>query len=389
MRTACTQCGACLAHCPMYRVVREEQTSPKAKHLLLDAVEREATLSWQKTLQLTRLCAGCGRCEDICPLHLSVPDTLARSRSRHLDWTSRVWAIWIRGSGLTWPLAGMAANLLPRVGTPSGLRPLVLSAKSMKSVTHPAPWLRFTSRKPTSTETVALFAGCTANAIRPQWITRARALLEKVGITIDPRSRQFSCCGATVQHAGLLEAAETFRKNNIRLWESMGRPRVAVFCASCQHGLEQYPETIFVDKDQAVSWKKAIVPLSAFLLETNETGFTADHKKTPRCVAYHQPCHRKGVDPDLALLRGALPALSMGTALCCGMGGILKLTHAGMSARLAQTCWEGLVAEGENGPAEVLSGCSGCVLQLGAFAGNNSAWHWLDAVDIQADEQPQ
>lgn len=386
MRRTCTQCGTCLEHCPIYRLLRGEQASPKAKHLLLDAVEQDGLFSWKQTLHLTRLCAGCGRCADVCPLNLSVPETLAGSRARHPDWTSYAWKLWIEGSGLVWPLAGITANLLPKVGVPSGLRPLVTSAKAMKQNGHPAPWLRVRSTQKSGGETVALFAGCTASAVRPQWIVRARQLLQHAGYTVAARSGEFVCCGSTLHHAGLLDATEKLQRANIALWEAMGRPRIAVFCASCQHGLETYPASSFENADQAAAWAGSIRPLSGLLLERTEGEpfFTADPDRTPLRVAYHQPCHRKGTDTDLILLRGAVPEIHKGRELCCGMGGILKLTHAELSSKLAQACWKGLEPNEGEGALEVVSGCSGCVLQLDAFGGTNRAWHWLDVVDMQS-----
>lgn len=391
MRTACTQCGTCLEHCPVYQMIREEQASPKAKHLILDAVEREGALSWEKTLRLTRLCAGCGRCADVCPLNLSVAETLAQSRSRHPDWTAMAWKLWIQASSLAWPMAGLAAKALPGAAVPAGLRPLVLSAKAMKAGYHPRPWLRFAGRGKEKAETVALFSGCAAKAVRPEWVERARALLKMAGFTVARQDEDFGCCGETLRHAGLLDAADTLRANNIRLWNAMGRPRIAVFCASCQHGLESYPATLFVDEAEAAFWKKSITPLSALLLEDagESPVFVADQEKTPNHIVYHKPCHRKGTDTDLALLRGALPSLPTGKALCCGMGGVLKLTHAKMSSHLAEKCWEGLAPEDGSGPVEALSGCSGCVLQLAAFAGSNSARHWLDAVIMPTNDKPE
>ena len=166
----------------------------------------------------------------------------------------------------------------------------------------------------------------------------------------------------------------------------MGRPRIAVFCASCQHSLETYPESLFADTVQAEDWKRSVAAVSTLLLEEfqGESLFSVQADRMPRHVVYHRPCHRNREDPDQALLKTVLSEFHIGKELCCGMGGVLKLTHASLSAELAQACWRGLAPEGTKEPLEALSGCSGCVLQLEAFAEEpNRAWHWLDVVDVE------
>ena len=97
-------------------------------------------------------------------------------------------------------------------------------------------------------------------------------------------------------------------------------------------------------------------------------------------IGYHQPCHWGTADPDLPLLKNWLPGLQKGTGLCCGMGGILKMSNPDLSADMARKCMEGFAPE----VRQIITGCSGCVMQLASVAGENrQVRHWLDVVALE------
>lgn len=62
----------------------------------------------------------------------------------------------------------------------------------------------------------------------------------------------------------------------------------------------------------------------------------------PAVVAYHQPCHWNAADPRPAPAQARSARLRKGTGLCCGMGGILKMSNPGLSMDLARRCFGGL-----------------------------------------------
>ena len=81
--------------------------------------------------------------------------------------------------------------------------------------------------------------------------------------------------------------------------------------------------------------------------------------------------------PLAARQDGRKPGMHKGSALCCGFGGVLQIMNPELSRDLATKCWDGLDAR-----AEVLTGCSGCTLQLASHAPEGtSVRHWLDVVD--------
>lgn len=408
----CTQCGNCVDQCPVYALLRQEQTSPKGKQAILKAAG-DKLYAWKRCLELTRLCAGCERCAMVCPANLSVPESLAQARAEHGDWVKTAWKIWVRYGSLLWPTASLSSRMLgyahgaeaspvltgsaARSGNsgfplPKGSAALMRSAAAMRAASQGdsagAPWIRFTALPGNQVEEVRpqpalLFSGCTARNVRPGWTATARRLLQAAGFDVLDASA-FTCCGSTLHHAGLLEEARKARLANFEVWNKAGRPPVFTFCASCHHGLTAYAPVLVSElapdlaPELVEAWLASLRPLSTLLVKAAPRP-TGDAPARP---AYHQPCHRTGQDPDMAFLRAAFPELHKGSELCCGMGGVLKLTHALLSERLAARCRDGLAPEG-SGVDAVISGCSGCVLQLtSAFPPDVKVRHWLDVVEI-------
>lgn len=374
----CTQCGECLAVCPVFRLLGREEYAPKAKRLLLEeALSHPEALPWPRVFSLSRLCAGCGRCRDACARKLSTPDLLAELRARHPHWTQHAWEFWMLRAGPLWSLAGKAASLWPDGALPESLRASLASAAVMAGK-PPSPWLRLTPAplppSPPSLARVLLFGGCTARNVRPRWTATARALLLRRDLEVLD-DNAFTCCGTTLHHAGREQAFVETRQRNIRAWQELGRPRIATFCASCGQGLAGYATVPgLFPASEAALWRESLCSLSALLGQPSVERLP----HSPVSPGYHQPCHARHHDADEPFLRKLWPALQRGTGLCCGLGGVLKMTDPGLSEQLGKACLEGL-----GGCDAILTGCGGCALQLAAVAsGEVQAWHWLDVVTV-------
>ena len=376
-KRGCTQCGNCFNVCPVYSLIRREEVSPKAKHGLMDEGWKEhSRLNWSSMLRLANFCASCGRCASICPRHLSVPERLNQTRARRPGWQQRFWKLWIGGRKVFWPAAKYAAPLWPHSLLPEKLACMQNSALAMKEPARTAPWLRLAdASRPLEGLSVVLFGGCTAERLRPVWIEKASALLARLGAHV-LSAKGFGCCGGTFNHAGLPEAASEAASANAEVWRTLGRPVVATICASCLHGLKDYPHLGGVLAEaEAADWTAKVVPLSSLLGKAAFEPCAA----APAAYAYHSPCHwLPGKDEDMAWLKRVLPGMRKGSALCCGFGGVLQIMNPGLSRDLAAKCWDGL-----DDAAEVITGCSGCTLQLASHAPQGaSVRHWLDVVDV-------
>lgn len=380
-KKSCTQCGTCLNTCPVFALCRREEASPKAKQELLGEAGKECGASLEAIMRLANLCACCERCRSVCPRKLSVPEVLNEARAQHPVWQQRAWQRWIEGRAFLWPLAKTFLPLFPVSLLPAKIAALQGPARAMAEPAGRRPWLvlEHDAGEVLDERPVVLFGGCTATRLRPSWMAKARRTLERLGGRVLP-SRGFGCCGGTFAHAGLPDAARRAAQANILAWRRLGKPLVVTICASCLHGLGSYAgqADLFADEEEARQWTAGLTPLSALLAGAKVT-VTEDCPAAPR---YHSPCHWGTKDRDLAWLKAAIPGLAKGTALCCGFGGILQLLDADLSRRLADRCWEGFsgaAAEGEGEAVDVVTGCSGCTLQLQATAPAGArAGHWLD-----------
>ncbi|QLA21365.1 4Fe-4S dicluster domain-containing protein [Desulfolutivibrio sulfoxidireducens] len=373
----CVLCGRCLEVCPLFAATGREELSPRAKfHLLARMARNDPALREKPASDLAGLCLSCGRCQKACPLGLCAPDAVGALRAAHPGWPAFLWEQWITRAGLVWPLA-VSLGRLAGHPTSASTGPLGRARAALAALDpgHASPsWLVPTRFDTTCAgRRVALFRGCVASHARTDWSRAAVSLLRGVGVTLldDPG---FACCGAPLGHAGLPDAQNAARQKNIQAWRETGRPALAVFCASCHHGLSAYPPALFAPGEADV-WQKSILPLAALLGQTT-------FEKTPEAptaILYHAPCHAPPGDPDAALLSRALDQpLAQGPTPCCGFGGLMQLTAPTLATRTAAACWRT-----HNPPpqAHVLTACSGCATQLAATSPPTvTAGHWLAVV---------
>jgi glycolate oxidase iron-sulfur subunit len=223
---------------------------------------------------------------------------------------------------------------------------------------------------------------------RSAWAETARHLLRGLGAQVV--EAKFSCCGSTLGVAGLPGEQADARRANIAAWREAGRPLVAAYCATCRKGLADYAiagagRGLFADAEEEALWTGGLTPLAALLLGAQAKA----GRGAPPVVGYHRPCHADAGDADFKLLSGLLGTrlLTPAKGSCCGFGGILQLSAPSLSAQVGDACWRtqdaalGFTAAPEVTPGLVLTGCSGCVMQLCATApAGASAGHWLEVI---------
>jgi len=67
----CTKCGLCKSLCPVFKIIREEQVSPRGKAMLLNEKVYD---------KIVYECSLCKACEEKCPLNLKLCDAFRKAR---------------------------------------------------------------------------------------------------------------------------------------------------------------------------------------------------------------------------------------------------------------------------------------------------------------------
>lgn len=375
---ACSLCGGCQNVCPLFILTAREELSPRAKQALGQAI-LDGRMGPGPASDLAGLCYACGRCAQACPRGLSASDTVSELRRLHPTFKQWLWKTWLASNKTLWPaLAGLVR--LP----PSFSRGLDLIPDSLKSFQRPDPQeaiLKIVLPKAGGSLTktsLAIFPGCLGASVRSDWTDKCAAILAGLGGRV-LATPEWACCGFSLGKAGLADEQARSRQKNLACWRQLDRPQVVVFCASCRHGLG------LLGQDQSLDWQpgeqeqfyRSIIPLAS-LLEQAEADLDPD---APGQVHYHRPCHGREGDHEFRWLKKNLgQRLGRGTeAQCCGLGGILQLGDRALSGLGAKACLDYL----SPGPDEiVLTGCSGCLIQLQALAGRRKIRHWLDLVGL-------
>ena len=366
----CIACGRCLDVCPLFLATQREELTPKATHVLHRALRQGSdAIRPRQAEELAAMCLGCGRCATVCPQGLHTPEVVAAIRAGHGGWQRWLWGHWIARAGVLWPAAASLSRVLPAA---------LPAARGLRTP-DPAPWLRAQDWEPVGQgREVAIFPGCTATHLRPQWTATARRLLEQSGYKVVIPDN-FACCGATLGHAGLEVQQRDMQRRNVEAWRTAGRPTLATFCASCRAGLMAYGDAGW-DTGEAARFREAVQPLASLL---GRATYCIDESTAPAAVVWHQPCHAREGNPDGPFLAAALGGrlTRQVTDRCCGLGGVMQLGGSGLPRRVAAACWEGLIPDGGEADTQVLTGCSGCTMHLGATApARGMVAHWLDVI---------
>jgi L-lactate dehydrogenase complex protein LldF len=144
----CIRCGACINHCPIYGAVGGHAygwvySGPMGAVLIpnLLGVDEAGHLPNASTL--------CGRCEEVCPMHIPLPRLLRRLRDqqfeagkapRSLRWGLKGWAILARRPWLYEAVMNLGVGAMAAIGRGKGrLKSLPLARGWTSSRDLPVP----------------------------------------------------------------------------------------------------------------------------------------------------------------------------------------------------------------------------------------------------------
>jgi len=380
----CIRCASCLNVCPVYRLVGGHVFG----HIYTGGIGTILT-AWFNELKTTSdiqgLCIGCGKCKEICPGKIDIPELILEVRRRL---ASKQGLPFIQKSALAvinnrrvFHSMLRAASIAQKPFAKEGFirhLPMFLSGlseyRSLPTVA-PVPFrdLFKKIKQPKSTTKAAFFSGCAIDFVFPKIGEALVKVLNKAGIEVVYPEAQ-SCCGIPHWGSGAVEMAGLAAAHNIKPLLENDVKYVVTACASCTTALKkEWPHML---KDGNMS---SLIPdaekLAAKTVMFSElvNKLIEEKKLTPKDgqklqkLTYHDSCHAKrhvGVykEPRAALTAAGYELNEMAESdTCCGMGGSYTVKQPELSMSMLKRKLKNVEATG----AEYVSAeCPGCLIQL-------------------------
>ncbi|MFY9610807.1 MAG: heterodisulfide reductase-related iron-sulfur binding cluster [Blastocatellia bacterium] len=392
----CVHCGLCLPSCPTYRVLGNENDSPRGRIYLMRAVVEGKLSIGDAFISHIGLCLGCRACESACPSSVPYGHLLEASRSEvaqgklerrffggrvlrlvlnHVFTRPRVLrfamaiAKWLRDGGT----AQLAFETKLISGRLRFAVALLLASRS--------PLARLSARPKSSTAgmrarahtsdavRVALLRGCVMEGLFQATNRATERVLVKNGFELVEAERQV-CCGALHVHAGELETAKELARRNIEAFLETACDRVIVNAAGCGAAMKEYGALLADDsryEKRAREFSSKVRDVSEILTEER---IVLPGTPVMRQVAYDAPCHlihaQRIVQAPVQLMTeipGLTVVLLRGYETCCGGAGLYNLQHPGLSYEVLRDKLEAIF---ESGADTIATPNPGCIMQIGA-----------------------
>jgi len=370
----CGKCGLCLSACPVYKVLKEEQASPRARLQLIKAFDNEDLKSSPLLKELISKCLMCGSCAKACPSGVNHYEKFMEMRRKMVADLGEEPAIKALIHLLSREFMLRAGSKMAAIG--QRITPDALAEKySLGNIPlSRLPRLNRTPFRTTLPETVpadarmpakgrvAYFTGCATNFMFGDTGKATVEVLTALGYEVIIPGSQV-CCAIPMLFHGAVEQAVANIRTNIKALSALSCDRIVVDCSTCGAALkDEYPAFLakaaedkvlagkFKDGERAalaglaadISAKTA--DILSFLMEA-ETGFTdalpREGKKNPFRTVYHAPCHSRNSFDSHGRVRQMLRCLPgidyiplPSEADCCGGGGTFFYEHPDLARQM-------------------------------------------------------
>ncbi len=384
----CVHCGLCLPACPTYRVLGNENDSPRGRiYLMRGLVEGKLQVS-DSFISHIDLCLGCRGCESVCPSSVPYGHLLEAARVEVANAKAARRSVgslllgFVLNHVFTRPRLLGALMTLSRWFRDSGLARLAFDTHLVEGRARFALALLLSSRSPMRNQMagnpekgkgrdlrVAVLHGCVMEGLFREANRATERVLTANGYDVIEVKDQL-CCGALHSHAGQIDTARELAKKNIEAFLESGCDFVIVNSAGCGAAMKEYDQLLATDPEMASRaglFSSKVKDVSEFLVEQGVRPATGQFDKK---VAFDAPCHlihaQKIAHAPIKLLE-SISGLTLvplrGYESCCGGAGIYNLQHPELSAEILADKLESIR---ESGADTVATANPGCIMQIGA-----------------------
>jgi iron-sulfur cluster protein len=381
----CIRCASCLNVCPVYRLV----TGHVFGHIYTGGIGTILT-AWFNELKTAEdiqgLCIGCGKCKEICPGKIDIPELILELRRRlaskeGLPFIYKT-ALSVINNRKLFHTMLRAASIAQKPFVKEGFirhLPMFLSNlseyRSLPTIA-PVPFRDIFKKikQPKSKTKVSFFSGCAIEFVYPGIGEAIVKVLNKAGIEVVFPEDQ-SCCGIPHWGSGAFDMAAAAAAHNIKPLLADDVEYVVVGCATCATALKKEWTNLLKDQNMASLVPDAEKVAAKTVMFSELVNKLIEEKKlTPKdglklqSLTYHDSCHAKrhvGIykEPRAALSAAGYELKEMFECdTCCGMGGSYTVKQPEISMKILKRKLENIE---DTGAEYVSAECPGCLIQIG------------------------
>jgi glycolate oxidase iron-sulfur subunit len=352
----CVKCGSCSVVCPAFLHERAESFSPRGRMALLKAaLDGRLGLS-AITIDRLATCTACLACEASCASKVPVTDIIRAAKEQ--AGTGVIGAVISRV--VKHPALFKAAAWLAPVALHYGRNSKFKIQSSKFRLSMNSELRTPNSELRTPRGRIVFFPGCAVENFQPDLGRASIAVLERLGYeVIVPEG--LKCCGSPLFSFGDRRGAEELAAHNSALLSGLAADAVVTACASCGLTFKtEYPKLLPPDAKRPV-----VLDIHEFLVDKlSDIQFTQVNKS----ITVHDPCHLgrgQGLSQTVRDLLQRVPGIKLvemqNADRCCGFGGVMRLTHRGLSDGIAEEKVKSIIL---TSASVVATGCPGCRMQI-------------------------
>jgi len=350
----CGKCGLCLNACPVYKQLKEESASPRAKLQLIKAYDQHTLASSPFLKEIISKCMMCGSCSAACPSGIDHYSKFMEMRRKMVEAHGETPAI----KSLIYLLAREYRTRfgvgIARAG--QKIMPKVLAEKfklgniplknfpELNAVPFRKAHDEIIVPKGKPVGRVIYFTGCATNYLYDDTGFATIGILRHMGYeVIIPKDQ--TCCSIPLLFHGAKEKAMGNIRTNIKALEKLDADAILVDCSTCGEALKNEYPRLFESHDKNLAAAQKIAPQVTDILSFISLHFDLlqfDPKITEKVsLTYHAPCHTKNTLQSRGIAEKLLQTLPTVTYKqtpdfdqCCGGGGTFFYEYPEVSKKM-------------------------------------------------------